>query len=77
MTLKDLIYAEIDKLEEQNLTELYVVIQNFAQIKSPKSKTGVLQKLKQIKIQAPEDFAANLDLYLSGDKQLADDPNLH
>jgi DNA polymerase/3'-5' exonuclease PolX len=77
MTLKDLIYAEIDKLEEQNLTELYVVIQNFAQIKSPQSKTGVLQKLKQIKIQAPEDFAANLDLYLSGDKQLADDPNLH
>jgi DNA polymerase/3'-5' exonuclease PolX len=77
MTLKDLIYAEIDKLDEQNLTELYAVIQNFTQIKSSQTKTGALQKLKQIKIQAPEDFAANLDLYLSGEKQLASDPDLH
>jgi DNA polymerase/3'-5' exonuclease PolX len=77
MTLKDLIYAEIEKLEEQNLTELYAVIQDFAQIKSPQTKIGALQKLKQIKIQAPEDFAANLDLYLNGDQQFVNDADLH
>ncbi|MSP12566.1 MAG: hypothetical protein EXR62_06375 [Chloroflexi bacterium] len=76
MTVKDLIYAEIDKLEEENLSELYEVVKHFAQIKSPQHKTGALHKLKRIKIQAPEDFAANLDLYLSGEKQLANDPNL-
>jgi len=27
-----------------------------------------MSKLKQIKIDAPEDFAANLDLYVSGKK---------
>jgi len=33
-------------------------------------KPSLLAKLKQIKIEAPEDFAANLDDYLSGGKQI-------
>jgi DNA polymerase/3'-5' exonuclease PolX len=76
MSVKELIYAEIDKIEEENLDELYQVIQRFAQVKSTGRKTGVLSKLKRIKIQAPIDFAANLDLYLSGEKQLDSDPDL-
>ena len=28
-----------------------------------------MSKLKQIKIDAPEDFAVNIDLYVSGEKQ--------
>lgn len=76
MTVKELIYAEIDKVEEENLDALYEVVKRFNQIKTT-SKTGILSKLKQIKIQAPEDFAANLDLYLSGKKQLVNNPNSH
>ncbi|NJL19889.1 MAG: hypothetical protein HC895_02195 [Leptolyngbyaceae cyanobacterium SM1_3_5] len=73
MTVKELIYAEIEKLREENLDEFYEVVKRFAQIKSEQQKTGALSKLKRIKIQAPVDFAANLDLYLSGEKQIASD----
>lgn len=76
MSVRELIYAEIDKIGEENLDELYEVIQRFAQVKATKHNTGVLSKLKRIKIQAPVDFAANLDLYLSGEKQLDSDPDL-
>lgn len=71
MTVKELIYAEIDKVGEENLNELYEVVKRFTQTKATQPKPGVLSRLKRIKIQAPEDFAANLDLYLSGEKQLA------
>jgi len=73
MTVKELIYAEIDRLKEENLDELYEVVKRFAQIKSAQQKTGALSKLKRIKIQAPVDFAANLDLYLAGEKQIVND----
>lgn len=71
MTIKELIYAEIDKVEEENLDELYEVVKRFTQAKTPQIKEGVLSKLKDIKIQAPKDFSTNLDLYLSGEKQIA------
>jgi hypothetical protein len=68
MTTKELIYAEIDKIEEENLDEFYEVVKRFTRAKATQTKPGALSKLKQIKIQAPEDFAANLDFYLSGEK---------
>jgi hypothetical protein len=77
MTLKELIYEEINKLEEENLEELYQVVKRFAQVKSTTPKLGALAKLKRVKIQAPIDFTANLDLYLNGEKQVDPNPNLH
>jgi hypothetical protein len=75
MTLKELIYAEINKIEEDNLDELYKFVKQFANTKSTnKPKTGILNKLRQIKIQAPVDFAANIDQYMSGEKNL---DNIH
>jgi hypothetical protein len=68
MTIKELIYSEIDGVGEENLAELYEVVKRFTQEKAVQLNPGVLSKLKRIKIQAPEDFAANLDLYLTGEK---------
>lgn len=76
MTIKDLIYTEIDKLEEETLNELYEIVKHFAHVQPARTKTGALKKLKRIKIQAPEDFAANFDLYLSGEKQFVSNPDL-
>ena len=43
MTLKELIYAEINKIEEDNLDELYEFVKQFANAKSTaKPKTGIL-----------------------------------
>ena len=75
MTLKELIYAEINKIEEDNLDELYEFVKELAIAKSAaKPKTRILNKLKRIKIQAPVDFSANIDLYMSGEKNL---DNIH
>ena len=52
MTLKELIYAEINKIEEDNLDELYQFVKQLAKAKSS-AKTSILNKLKRIKIQAP------------------------
>ena len=75
MTLKEPIYAEINKIEEDNLDELYEFVKQLAIAKTAaQPKTGILNKLKPIKIQAPVDFAANIDLYMNGEKNL---DNIH
>ncbi len=76
MTMRELIDAEINKVGEENLGELYEVVKQFAQTRSVERKQGALSKLKRIKIEAPEDFAVNLDLYLSGEKPFASEPDL-
>lgn len=68
MTTKELIKVEIDNLSDEHVDELYKIIKNFPQPKTSTSSPGLLAKLKRIKIDAPEDFASNLDLYLSGEK---------
>jgi hypothetical protein len=68
MTAKDNIKAEIDSLNEEYLDELYLLIKDFAQSKQHLKKPSFMSKLKQIKIDAPEDFASNLDSYLAGDE---------
>ncbi len=73
MTTKEEIQAEIDSLNEEYLDELYLLIKDFAQSKVHQKKPSFMSKLKQIKINAPEDFAANIDLYLSGEKSVESD----
>ena len=70
MTTKELIKAEIDNLSDEHVDELYKMIKSFPQSKTSTSSPGLLAKLKRIKIDAPEDFASNLDLYLSGEKSV-------
>ena len=73
MTTKELIQAEIETLSEEELDELYAVIKHFAQSKRDTQQQSFMAKLKRIQIDAPEDFAANLDLYVSGEKRVEPD----
>jgi hypothetical protein len=68
MNTKQLILEELNKLEEDSLQEPYGLIKNFANNKTSEKKQGALAKLKKIKIQAPVDSAANIDLYLKVEK---------
>jgi hypothetical protein len=53
MTLKELIYAEINKIEEDNLDELYEFVKQLAIAKTAaKPKTGILNKRDQYYTQA-------------------------
>lgn len=69
MTTKERIYQEIENARPEDLDELYQLICDFfaARREAPKEET-VMSKLRKIKFYGPEDFAENLDLYLSGEK---------
>jgi len=65
---RELIQTEIESLERHDLEELYDLIKRFAQSKRQARKQSLMSKLKSIAIDAPEDFAANHDLYVIGEK---------
>jgi len=75
MTTLELIQSELVKLPEEKLDELYRVIRDFAASQAPVRNGGIMTKLRQIRIEAPADFAANLDRYLSGEKSV--DADIH
>jgi hypothetical protein len=75
MTLKERIKAEVDEVSDERLDELYSLVRQFKKEPEPREgRPSLMSRLKRIKIDAPEDFAANLDLYLSGEKSV--DPDL-
>jgi hypothetical protein len=72
MTTKELIQSEIDHVPVEDLDALYHLIRQFVKSKESPQKPGILSKLRSVSIDAPTDFAANLDLYMSGEKRVED-----
>jgi len=69
MTTKELVQAEIERVKDEHLDELYQLVKHFAEAKQPRQKPSLMSRLKQITIEAPEDFAANVDVYTNGDER--------
>lgn len=79
MTTKERVQAGLEHLSDDDLDELLRVIQGRAQASAPADdgpKPSLLSRLRQIQIDGPEDFAANLDAYASGEKRIGDSPNV-
>ena len=68
MSTKELIEAKIQPMNEAQLAALCPIIERIAETEKPAENLGTLEKLRRIKIDAPADFATNLDLYTSGEK---------
>jgi len=75
MTTKELIQVELDTLSDEELDELYTLIKSFTQSKRHAQPQRLMAALRRIKIEAPPDFAANLDCYVNGEKRA--EPDLH
>ena len=72
MTTKERIRAELDRLSDDQSNELLRVVTQLSRARTEKSvKEGLLDRLRHVQIDAPEDFASNLDQYLSGEKSVA------
>jgi predicted nucleotide-binding protein (sugar kinase/HSP70/actin superfamily) len=68
MATKELVKAEIETLTDEQINKLYGIIQD---LKTPKEgEKSLMEKLRSISIDAPEDFAENFDAYASGEKRL-------
>jgi hypothetical protein len=46
------------------------IVQRFIEERANSRKVGIMHRLRQIRIEAPEDFSTNLDSYVNGEKQL-------
>jgi hypothetical protein len=73
MSTKELIQAELDTLNDEDLEALYALIKQFIQAKRHAQPQSLMAALRGIQIDAPPDFAANLDLYVSGEKRAESD----
>ena len=73
MTTKEMLLETIEQMDEDELKWAYSVIKKAQVAKSEPNGKGFLQELAEIKIDGPKDFASNLDLYLSGEKQIEPD----
>lgn len=70
MVTREEIKAEVDKVPEEWLEQLYRVVRTFSLARSSGAKESFLMRLSRIQIEGPEDFAANFDLYLNGSKSI-------
>lgn len=68
MTTIELIQAEIGRIPQERLGELFFLVREFAKSSGTSSGPGIMARLREVQIDAPEDFTANLDLYMSGEK---------
>lgn len=70
MISKELIKSEIEKVPEDRLEELYSVVRSYSEPNGNGDGRSLMSKLREIKIEGPEDFAENIDLYLTGEKAI-------
>lgn len=77
MNPRERLLSVIERLSDEKLEQLYDYASQLKDASRPSSADGLgfLEQLSRIQIDGPEDFAENLDLYLTGERQF--DPNLH
>jgi hypothetical protein len=69
MDTRELIHAEIDQLGQEQLNELYQLIKDLTRSDRSDERLSLMARLKRITIDAPPDFATNLDRYTSGERR--------
>jgi hypothetical protein len=70
MISKELIKSEIEKVPDNRLEELYSVVRTYSKPTGNGDGRSFMSKLSEITINGPEDFAENIDLYLTGEKTI-------
>ena len=68
---KEFLHEEIEKLDEEGLEAFYQMIREAMRSRPATPKESFMAQLRKIRIDAPEDFAANFDAYVSGEKHVA------
>lgn len=71
---KEIIKEEVEKVPDEKLETLYKYVKDLTEIEPKKqSKESFIAKMQKIRINAPPDFATNIDEYLYGEKTIEDD----
>lgn len=71
MISREELMAKIECVPDERLEEVNRLPERFTESKQEgKDNKSFMQRLREIKIQAPPDFATNINDYLSGEKKL-------
>lgn len=60
MATKKLIESELSNLSEEQLNQVYEVIKKFHNYPQNSTKSSLMAQLKQIEIDAPQDFSVSI-----------------
>jgi hypothetical protein len=74
MTTRQLVDAKLDELSEDQLHDVYDYVTTLTNGGNAISGGDIFERLRQVRIEGPNDFARNLDLYLSGERTFDDIP---
>jgi hypothetical protein len=70
MVTRELVYSELEQLEDEYLEQIYLVIQKLREAKKPPKKKSFFERLEEFQVDdGPGDLAVNHDLYISGEKK--------
>lgn len=67
MNIREEIVAKVQSLPENVLPEVFDLVNK---LEKNEEKPSLMSQLRKIKIQAPPDFAENIDLYMNGEKSM-------
>jgi hypothetical protein len=69
MVTRELVHSEIERLNTEELDELYKLIRQMNRGKRKPKKKGALSKIRRVRISGPRDFSINHDLYIAGKRR--------
>ena len=67
MTIREELVLKVQNLPEYALREVYDIVEK---IEEQEKKPSLMERLRKIKIEGPRDFSRNIDLYMSGEKNI-------
>jgi hypothetical protein len=74
MNIRLAIQQMLDRLDDDELAELLPIIEQFVAAKEREKGPSLMDSLREIKIDGPEDFSRNIDHYLYGVKRVEPHP---
>ncbi len=74
MPTKEMITAELENVPPERLEALYQIVKSLAQTQPAPPSGSFMAKLRAIKIDAPADFATDIDPYRNGEITTRLDP---
>lgn len=67
MVTKQMIQEQLDNLTEEQINQVYDMIEKLSHQKKAEDKPSLMSKLQQIQIDAPEDFSVKLAMSFGRD----------
>jgi hypothetical protein len=67
MVTKQIIQEKLDNLTEEQLNQVYGMIEQLSNAEKPVKKPSLMSQLQEISIDAPEDFSVQMAIRLGRD----------